>query len=98
ARAQAVLDKPVPGRALEEGEKPRQGQILAAITALKQICNHPSAYQRDDQPLAGRSGKLARLEEIVDSVYAADERVLVFTHFAEWGVRLAEYLSERNGI
>ena len=70
----------------------RKGQILAAITALKQICNHPSAYQDDDEPLAGRSGKLARLEEIVDSVFAADERVLVFTHFAEWGKKLAEHL------
>src|SRR4029079_9828095 len=97
ARAQAVLDKPVPGRALEEGEKPRQGQILAAITALKQICNHPAAYQRDDRPLEGRSGKLARLEEIVDAVFAAGERVLVFTHFAEWGIRLAEHLTARTG-
>jgi SNF2 family DNA or RNA helicase len=94
---QALLDALVTGTTLEEGEKPRQGQILAAITALKQICNHPSAYQRDDEPLEGRSGKLARLEEIVDNVFAAEERVLVFTHFAEWGVRLAEYLTERTG-
>src|SRR4029077_1426247 len=94
---QAVLDKLVTGTDIPEGEKPKQGQILAAITALKQICNHPSAYQRDDQPLAGRSGKLARLEEIVDAVYAAGERVLVFTHFAEWGLRLAEHLTERTG-
>ena len=92
---QALLDTLITGTALEDGEKPRQGQILAAITALKQICNHPSAYQRDDLPLAGRSGKLARLEEIVDAVWAAGERVLVFTHFAEWGLRLADHLTER---
>jgi superfamily II DNA or RNA helicase len=92
---QALLDTLVTGTALEEGEQPKQGQILAAITALKQICNHPAAYQRDDQPLAGRSGKLARLEEIVDAVWAAGEKVLVFTHFAEWGLRLAEHLTER---
>ncbi|HTD49718.1 MAG TPA: DEAD/DEAH box helicase, partial [Acidimicrobiia bacterium] len=94
---QALLDALVTGTNLAEGEKPRQGQILAAITALKQICNHPSAYQHDDRPLAGRSGKLARLEEIVDAVFAAGERVLVFTHFAEWGLRLAEHLTERTG-
>ena len=94
---QAVLDKLVVGADLPEGEEPRKGQILAAITALKQICNHPTAYQRDDRPLAGRSGKLARLEEIVDTVFAAGERVLVFTHFAEWGLKLAEHLSERTG-
>jgi SNF2 family DNA or RNA helicase len=94
---QAVLDQLVLATDLPEGVEPRKGQILAAITALKQICNHPSAYQDDDQPLAGRSGKLARLEEIVDSVFAAGERVLVFTHFAEWGVKLAAHLSERTG-
>ena len=93
---QALLDTLVTG-AKEEGEKPRKGQILAAITALKQICNHPWAYQHDDRPLAGRSGKLARLEEIVDAVFAAGERVLVFTHFAEWGRELADHLTERTG-
>src|SRR5215207_2369130 len=93
---QAVLDSLLADSA-EVGSTPKQGAILAAITALKQICNHPSAYQRDDRPLAGRSGKLARLEEIVDSVFAAGERVLVFTHFAEWGKRLADHLSEITG-
>ncbi|MET0146387.1 MAG: SNF2-related protein [Ilumatobacteraceae bacterium] len=76
----------------------RQGAILAAITALKQICNHPAAYRDDDRPLAGRSGKLARLEEIVESVFAADERILVFTHFATWGRRLAAHLTDVTGI
>jgi superfamily II DNA or RNA helicase len=94
---QAVLDKLVLAADLPDGEEPRKGQILAAITALKQICNHPSAYQDDDKPLAGRSGKLARLEEIVDVVFAAGERVLVFTHFAEWGLKLATHLSAHTG-
>jgi SNF2 family DNA or RNA helicase len=93
---QALLDTLVTGDAVPDGEKSRNGQILAAITALKQICNHPAAYQPDDRGLAGRSGKLARLEEIVDAVYAAGERVLVFTHFAEWGLRLAQHLTERT--
>ncbi len=94
---QAVLDKLVTGTAVEVGEAPKKGQILAAITALKQICNHPAAYQHDDRPLDGRSGKLARLEEIVESVFEADERVLVFTHFAEWGQQLADHLTARTG-
>jgi hypothetical protein len=94
---QALLDTLVTAGDLPEDAEPRKGQILAAITALKQICNHPAAYERDDKPLAGRSGKLARLEEIVDAVFAAGERVLIFTHFAEWGLRLAEHLSERTG-
>jgi superfamily II DNA or RNA helicase len=95
---QAVLDTLVANANAEAGGEPRKGQILAAITALKQICNHPTAYERDDKPLDGRSGKLARLEEIVDTVFAADERMLVFTHFAEWGERLADHLTKRTGV
>ncbi len=94
---QAVLDGLVAVQSDEHGGERRQGAVLAAITALKQICNHPAAYQDDGRPLAGRSGKLARLEEIVDAVFAARERVLVFTHFAEWGKRLSEHLTVRTG-
>ena len=93
---QAVLDSLITG-AGADGEEARKGAVLAAITALKQICNHPAAYHHDGSPLEGRSGKLARLEEIVDNVFAAGERVLVFTHFAEWGMRLADHLTERTG-
>jgi len=97
---QAVLDSLI--RTVDEdgvaGPEPRQGAVLAAITALKQICNHPAAYRgAEDGELTGRSGKLARLEEIVDAVYEADEKVLVFTHFAEWGQRLADHLTTRTG-
>jgi len=92
---QAVLDRLITHSS--EDAEPRKGEVLAAITALKQICNHPSAYQHDDRPLAGRSGKLARLEEIVHSVFAADEKVLIFTHFAEWGERMAKHLTGLTG-
>jgi superfamily II DNA or RNA helicase len=94
---QAVLDRVV-NAGSDDGGEPRQGAILAAITALKQICNHPAAYEDDGRPLAARSGKLARLEEIVDSVFSAGERILVFTHFAEWGKRLADHLTEVTGV
>ena len=95
---QAVLDDLVASVA-DTGElEVKKGAILAAITALKQICNHPAAYRDDGQPLAGRSGKLARLEEIVESVFAAGERILVFTHFATWGRRLADHLTEVTGV
>jgi hypothetical protein len=94
---QAVLDSLVADIGEVGGGEPRQGAILAAITALKQICNHPAAYRSDDRPLAGRSGKLTRLEEIVDTVFAADEKVLIFTHFAEWGKKMADHLTDLTG-
>jgi len=93
---QAVIDDLVVDTTT--GEEPPKGRVLAAITALKQICNHPAAYRDDGQPLVGRSGKLARLEEIVDAVFAADERVLIFTHFAQWGMKLADHLGARTGL
>ena len=95
---QAVLDELVAQTADDDSSAKRKGAVLAAITALKQICNHPRAYTGDDGPLEGRSGKLARLEEIVDDVFAAGERVLIFTHFATWGEQLAEHLTARTGI
>jgi len=92
---QAVLDDLVRETA-DDGTPQRKGAVLAAITALKQICNHPVNFQPDDDgPIEGRSGKLARLDEILETVFAAGERVLVFTHFASWGERLAVHLSER---
>jgi SNF2 family DNA or RNA helicase len=94
---QAVLDELVVGASQAEGAA-KKGAVLAAITHLKQICNHPAAYRADDLPLTDRSGKLSRLEEIVEAVFAADERILVFTHFAQWGQRLATHLTERTGV
>ncbi|WP_162941942.1 DEAD/DEAH box helicase [Desertimonas flava] len=95
---QAVLDELVQNVESDTSGEPKQGAILAAITALKQICNHPAAYRDDGQPLAGRSGKLARLEELVESVFESGERILIFTHFASWGRRLADHLTEVTGV
>lgn len=95
---QAVIDTLVAQTSKNEpGTPERKGAVLAAITALKQICNHPVNYQPDDVGLEGRSGKLTRLNEIVETVFSANEKVLIFTHFASWGEKLAVYLSERTG-
>jgi hypothetical protein len=95
---QAVLDRLVADTADQEGTPRRKGAVLAAITALKQICNHPEAYTHTGGPLEGRSGKLARLDEIVESVFDSDERLLIFTHFATWGEKLADYLTDKHGL
>ncbi len=95
---QAVLDKLVIETADVDGSPKKKGAVLAAITALKQICNHPEAYNQTGEPLDGRSGKLSRLNEIVESVFDAGERVLIFTHFASWGEKLARYLTDRYDL
>jgi len=95
---QAVIDTLIAQTSdSEQGTPERKGAVLAAITALKQICNHPVNYQDDELGLEGRSGKLTRLNEIIETVFASDEKILIFTHFATWGEKLARYLSDRTG-
>ena len=97
---QAILDNLLATDLDADDPNARKGHVLAAITHLKQVCDHPAAYlgDEDDGPLEGRSGKLARLDELVDGVFAAGERMLIFTHFARWGEKLAAYMSERTGV
>ncbi|MFD0786855.1 DEAD/DEAH box helicase, partial [Micromonospora azadirachtae] len=75
----------------------RRGLVLATMTRLKQVCNHPAQLLRDGSPLDGRSGKLARLDEILDEVLAAGEKALLFTQYAEFGGMLRGHLSARFG-
>ena len=82
--------------AAEEDIK-RRGLVLATMAKLKQVCNHPAHLLGDGSRLAGRSGKLARLEEICDEVIADGEKALCFTQYAEFGAVLQPYLAARLG-
>ena len=75
----------------------RRGLVLATMTKLKQVCNHPAQFQRDGSRLAGRSGKLARVEETLDEVLASGEKALLFTQYAEFGDLLRTHLGARFG-
>ena len=61
----------------------RKGQVLAFLVRLKQICNHPSQWLGDGAWNPEDSGKWARLREIVETIAAKQEKVLVFTQFRE---------------
>lgn len=77
----------------------RRGNILALLTRLKQICNHPVHFSKKfDEKLGARSGKLTRLVEMVDEVLAEDERALIFTQYREMGDLLQRHLRERFGV
>jgi intein/homing endonuclease/superfamily II DNA or RNA helicase len=75
----------------------RRGLVLAALMKLKQVCNHPAHFIGDGSRLAGRSGKLARLEEMLEEVLAEGDKALVFTQFAEMGALLRHHLQETLG-
>ena len=91
---QHVVDQLLADAAAETGMK-RRGLVLAALTRLKQICNHPVHVLGDGSRLAGRSGKLARFDELVDELLDVGERALVFTQFREMGDLLVRHLGER---
>ena len=98
---QATLYQAVAAELLEQADASdgieRQGLVLAGLTRLKQVCNHPAHYLADGTELAGRSGKLARCEELIDAILDAGEKVLVFTQYTSWGERLAAHLARRCG-
>jgi len=75
----------------------RRGLVLSTLLRLKQVCNHPAQFLSDGSALPGRSGKLARLTEMLEEVRAVRERALVFTQFAEMGHLLKAYLQEVFG-
>jgi SNF2 family DNA or RNA helicase len=80
---------------IEEAEgMERRGLVLAALMRLKQVCNHPAHFMNDGSALPRRSGKLARLEEMLEEALAAGDKALIFTQFAEMGALLRQYLQE----
>lgn len=78
----------------------RRGMVLAMLTHLKQVCNHPAQYLKESGGSAaphmkhvnGRSGKLTRLEEMLEEIISAGDRALIFTQYAEMGSLLNQFL------
>ncbi|MFT3715768.1 MAG: DEAD/DEAH box helicase [Gordonia sp. (in: high G+C Gram-positive bacteria)] len=85
-------------QALEDKHNPRQRKqtVLAALTRLKQVCNHPAHYLGDDSPMTRRgrhrSGKVELLTDIVTTLVAEGDRALIFTQFAAFAQLLSEWL------
>jgi SNF2 family DNA or RNA helicase len=73
----------------------RHGLVLGLLVKLKQICNHPSQYLKEKLlENAALSGKLLRLQEMLEEVVDQGDRALIFTQFAEWGHLLKPYLNK----
>jgi SNF2 family DNA or RNA helicase len=100
---EAVVQDALQEVAESEGME-RRGLVLSMLMQLKQVCNHPVQYlhqsdggEADVAELAGRSGKLARLTEMLEEVVSVGDRALVFTQFAEMGHLLRAYLPQALG-
>ena len=104
---QAELYQQLVDNSLEEIEDSegikRRGLILTLLLRLKQLCNHPELLDKDKKIKAvvkkddfgDRSGKLLRLEEMLEEIVDEGDRSLIFTQFSEWGKMLKPYLSDK---
>jgi SNF2 family DNA or RNA helicase len=94
---QAVLDKGLEEvSALDQGME-RRGRVLALLTALKQICNHPAQYLRDGRVDPRRSGKMQRFLELVSECLRGGGNPLIFTQYREMGELLRAVLERQVG-
>ncbi|MER7841695.1 DEAD/DEAH box helicase [Streptomyces sp. NPDC096040] len=76
----------------------RRGLVLKLLGALKQICDHPALYLKEEtrvDGLAARSGKLTLLDELLDTVLAEDGSALVFTQYVGMARMITAHLQAR---
>jgi SNF2 family DNA or RNA helicase len=75
----------------------RKGLVLAALSKLKQVCNHPAQFLGDRSAIPNRSGKLTRLTQMLEELLDAGDKALVFTQFTEMGDIIRRHLQETFG-
>ncbi|WP_274029486.1 DEAD/DEAH box helicase [Streptomyces sp. MMBL 11-1] len=74
----------------------RRGLVMKLLTSLKQICNHPAQYLKEEPTrLTGRSGKLALLDELLDTILSEEGSVLIFTQYVAMAKLLSAHLASR---
>ncbi|MFE6619182.1 SNF2-related protein [Streptomyces sp. NPDC057740] len=78
----------------------RRGLVLKLLTSLKQICDHPALYLKEEtaettERLAARSGKLTLLDELLDTLLAEDGSALVFTQYVGMARLITAHLAGR---
>ncbi|MER7572283.1 DEAD/DEAH box helicase [Streptomyces sp. NPDC126514] len=76
----------------------RRGLVLKLLSALKQICDHPALYLKEPaagETLVARSGKLALLDELLDTLLSEDGSALVFTQYVGMARLITSHLASR---
>ncbi len=78
----------------------RRGAVLAALTRLKQLCDHPGlvlAPGSADAFPVGESGKLKALEQLARELSLRQDRVLVFTQYRRMMDPISDTLTRAFG-
>ncbi len=92
---QSVVDTALRGiEGAKDGFK-RSGLIFKMMTALKQICNHPTHYLKKGGNDPAASGKSTMLLELVQQLLENGEKALVFTQYEEMGTLLQTMFAQQ---
>jgi SNF2 family DNA or RNA helicase len=75
----------------------RRGLILATLTRLKQICNHPALLEETTTTYDHRSGKCERLIDMLEELLEEGDAALIFTQYREMGHILERVIKARLG-
>lgn len=78
-------------------EMERRALILSSLTRLKQICNHPAHYLKDNGRLTGRSQKWDKMIDLTDSFAKNNEKGLIFTQYKQMGFLIQKGLETKYG-
>lgn len=75
----------------------RKALILKMLGKLKQICNHPALYLKEEDPkqLITRSHKVEKLLELTTSIHEQQESCLIFTQYIGMGEMIKRLLEKQ---
>lgn len=80
----------------KKGFQSAQIHILAGLTKLRQVCNHPALLLKDKNFRTYKSAKLDMCMQLVEEVIESGRKVLIFSQFTSMLVIISETLKERN--
>jgi uncharacterized Zn finger protein/superfamily II DNA or RNA helicase len=93
---QNVVNNALEQIAASEGIE-RKGKIFKLITSLKQLCNHPSNYTKQEDYDFNLSGKAIKLIDILREILISREKALIFTQYTEMGDILSKMIQSELG-
>ncbi len=76
----------------------RQGLILKLITALKQCCNHPAQFLKQEKATFAQSGKSLLLHERLTSILENGDKAILFTQYRAMGELLQGMIRDAFGL
>ncbi|CAM3921954.1 DEAD/DEAH box helicase [Mesobacillus zeae] len=78
----------------------RKGLILQMLGRLKQLCNHPALYLKEEHPaeLITRSAKMEKLIDLTGSVLDQEESCIIFTQYIGMGEMIRTALKDSYNV